>query len=160
MKSKFSVLLIVLILFSAGCADFVGPGPTNQKFAKAVGTLPMAPDTLYSTMALWFPNKIFSAADSFGGAVTEGRLFVTPERLVFAAYDQQTNSFLQAYEVSYSNITWMTWRIQLGDKILRIQTNNSVHSFFLFDREGWSKEGGEGLDIPQKIMEYVLSRVQ
>jgi hypothetical protein len=147
--------MITLILFLTGCAA-VGPGPTDKAYKQAVETLPIAADALYTIPATWFPNTLLGDADSFNHTSTSGRLFITPERLVFAVYDDSTNSFLQGYEAVFSNISWMTGRIHGVARIIRFQSNNTIQSF-LFG--GWTKEEGQDLNKDQ-ILEYILGRVQ
>lgn len=154
MKSKGTVLWMAIALFLAGCAT-VGPGPTGKNYPKAVKTLPMAADAVFSMPAAWYPNTLLGDVDSFHHTSTSGRLFVTPERLVFAVYDEPTNSFLQGYEVSFSNITWMTGKIHGAARIIRFQSENNVQSFIF---GGWSKEEGVRLNKDQ-MLEYLLSRV-
>ncbi|GJQ50762.1 MAG: hypothetical protein HKUEN01_31480 [Candidatus Kuenenia stuttgartiensis] len=155
MKLKDTVLLMAVILFLAGCAA-VGPGPTGKNYNQAVKTLPMAVDAIHSMPASWYPNTLLGDVDSFYHTSTSGRLFVTPERLVFAVYDEPTNSFLQGYEVAFSNITWMTGKIHGVGRIIRFQSNNSIQSFIF---GGWSNEEGQELNKDQ-MLDYLLGRVQ
>jgi hypothetical protein len=154
MKLKGTVLLMVITVLLAGCAT-VGPGPTSKNYKQAVKTLPMAADAIYSMPASWYPNTLLGDVDSFHHTSISGRLFVTPERLVFAVYDEPTNSFLQGYEVVFSNITWMTGKIHGVARIIRFQSNNAVQSFIF---GGWSNEEGQELNKDQ-ILEYLLGRV-
>ena len=157
MKSRSFVVLMALISFLAGCAT-VGPGPTNQNYKQAMETLPMVGDTLYSIAASWYPNILLGDASSFHHGYTSisGRLFITPKKLVFAVYEGSTNSFLQGYEVVFSNITWMTGRIHGVSRIIRFQSNNTIQSFLF---SGWTEiEGGEVTS--DQILKYILGRVQ
>jgi hypothetical protein len=155
MESRCFVFMMFLILFLTGCAT-IGPGPTNKNYKRAVETLPMAADALYSMPASWYPNTLLGDADSFNHTSISGRLFITPERLVFAVYDDSKNSFLQGYEIVFSNITWMTGKIHGVARIIRFQSNNTIQSFIF---GGWAKEEGQDLNKDQ-ILEYILGRVQ
>ena len=150
---KFILVLFVTML-SAGCAT-VGPGPTNIKYNRAISTLPVATDAIYTVPAGRYPNTLLGDAVSFHNSSISGRLFITPERLVFAVYDESTNNFLQGYEVVFSNVSWMTGKFHGGARIVRFQSDNAVHSF-LFG--GGTNSEGQELNKDQ-ILEYILGRV-
>ncbi len=146
------VLLLILFLLLVGCAE-VGPGPTIPNYQKAIKTLPVAKNAIYTLGAHWYPNTLLGDADSFHHPATSGRLFVTPERLIFAVYDDTTNNFLQAYEVLFSHITWMTGKIFGRARIIRFQADNSIQSFLL-----WSETENEGQTLDKdEIFEFKIS---
>ena len=156
-KSRSFVVLMSLISLLAGCAT-AGPGPTDQNYKQAVETLPMADDALYSLPASWFPNILYGDFSSLHHSYSaiSGRLFVTPKKLVFAVYDGSTNSYLKGYEVVFSNITWMTGKAMGLTKIIRLKSNNTIHSFSF---AGWMEIEGREVTA-NEIMEYILGRVQ
>ena len=119
-------------------------------------TLPIVSDTIYSMPASWYPNMLVGGTDSFTHIPISGRLFITPERLIFAVYDEPTNSYLQGYEATFSNITWMTGKVHGVMRIIRIQYNNNIHSFIF---GGWLGDE-EHVSDKDQIFEYILSRVQ
>ena len=153
--SKKFVLVLFVAMLSAGCA-VVGPGPTNIKYSEATATLPLAANAIHTVPTRWYPNTLLGTTDSFHNSSIGGRLFITPERLVFAVYDEPTNNFLQGHEVAFSNVTWMTGKIYGAARIIRFQSNNAVHSFIF---GGGTNSDGQELD-KDSILEYILGRVQ
>lgn len=126
MKNTFAGCLIAMLC--ASCA-VTGPAPTEAAYSQAAKSLPVAKEAKYSMSAGWYPNTILGSTESFHAKPTPGRLFVTEDRLSFAAYDEITNTFLAAYETSYSNIQWLTLTNLGLSRLVRLQAGNSVHSF-------------------------------
>lgn len=138
-----------------GCAT-PGPGATDKNYKKAIEPLQIAGDVIYSIPAWWFPNTLLGDLESLNHTSISGRLFVNQERLVFAVYDEETNSFLKGYEVAFFDIKWMTGKSLGIARIIRFQSNNEVQSF-LFGR--LTKSEGQELDKDQ-IMNDILLRFQ
>jgi hypothetical protein len=121
-------LLALVFAFLCGCAT-VGPGPTDKNYNDAIKTIKLFGATLYNTPGSWYPNTVLGDTSSFHNPSINGRLFFTPERFIFAVYDDQKNSFLKTYELSYSDIKWITGKQHGLSRILRIQSENTVNSF-------------------------------
>ena len=148
-------LIVITTIILSGCAT-VGPEPTNKDYSQAITSMPIAKEALYSVPASWYPNTLLGDAMSFHATSTSGRLFITPKRLLFAVYDDSTNSFLQSYEVTFSKISWMTGKYHGVARIIRFSANNTIQSF-LFG--SWTKGEDAKLNKDQ-LLEYILGRVQ
>jgi outer membrane lipoprotein-sorting protein len=155
MKSLGYIVFISLVMVLNGCAT-VGPSPANTNYKQAVESLSNADDAIDSITASWYTNVLLGDMKSFHNPSILGRLFVTPEKLIFVVYDEATNSFLQTYEVVFSDITWLTSKEHGVMRIIRFQANNTVQSFIF---GGWAKEEGQKLEKDQ-IVEYILGRVK
>lgn len=137
----------------SGCA-VTGPDPTDPSFSQAARTLPAAKTAVYTISSRWYPNTMLGSVDSFHAKSTPGRLFVSPERLTFAVFDDVTNSFLLAFEVAHSDIRWLTIKEHGLARIIRLQSGNSVSSFLF--------SNGETIDGKfvgkDEVVNYLLSR--
>jgi len=152
MSAKYLlVYLLSFILF--GCAVH-GPAPTDPSYSEAVRNIVSAKDARYILSAAWYPNVMLGNIESFHASSSQGKLFVTPERLVFAVYDDATNSFLKSFEASYSNISWFTAKEHGLSRILRLQTSNTVHSF-LFSC-GYMENGSPA--DKDAVVQYILEK--
>lgn len=152
MKSRWSCLFTLML---SSCAVH-GPGPTDVGYPEAVKRFSSAKEAEYILTASWFPNIVLGSVESFGAASSPGRLFITPERLVFAVYDDATNTFLKSFEASYSSIAWVTAKEHGLSRILRLQTNNTVHSFVFATGE---RPTGQPAD-KDHVVKYVLGKFQ
>ncbi|MBL6952421.1 MAG: hypothetical protein ISR50_07295 [Alphaproteobacteria bacterium] len=153
MKMPYVLICLACSFFLFGCA-LGGPAPDMKGYSHAVKGLPFAKTAKYTMRGSWHPNTLVDSVgiDTVG---TSGRLFVTPEKLVFAVFDKQTSVFLKAFEVSYSNTNWITVKEQGVLRIIRLQTNDSIHSF------GFSEgvdSGGQAVDRDE-IVKYVIGRL-
>jgi len=147
------VALLLAILMICGCATF-GPAPSEPEYSKAIEKLPAAKTAVYIMEAAWYPNIVLGDMSSFHAQSNAGSLFVTPEQLVFAAYDSATDRFLQSFSASYADMGWLTTKQHGLSRIIRVQINNSVHSF-LFARG--QKSNGEDAD-KDEVMQFVLNK--
>ena len=111
-----------------GCANFC-PGPTDKNYNDAIKTIKLYGTAVYNAPGSWYPNTVLGDTSSFHNPSIQGRLFITPERFVFAVYDDQKNSFLKAYELSYTDIKWITGKKHGLSRLLRVQSGNTVNSF-------------------------------
>lgn len=147
------VSLLCIVLLLAGCATF-GPAPSEPEYSRAIEKLPAAKTAIYIMEAAWYPNIVLGDMSSFHAQSNAGSLFVTPEQLVFAAYDSATDRFLQSFSASYADMGWLTTKQHGLSRIVRIQINNNVHSF-LYARG--QKSNGESAD-KDEVMQYILSK--
>ena len=151
---KNILIAITLVFFVTGCA-VVGPGPTENGYSNAVQNFTGHKEALYTSGSEWFPNVLLGSASSFNSSYIEGRLFITPERLIFAVYDSPTNSYLEAKDILYSDIDWITGKHHGLSRILRVRTDESLDSFAFSG--GYAIDTGENVG-KDTIMKYVLGR--
>ncbi len=128
------IYIFIFFVTVSGCA-VTGPGPKDSGFSLAARTLPAAKTAVYTISSTWYPNTMLGSVDSFHASSTPGRLFVSPERLTFAVFDDATNSFLLAYEVARSDVRWLTIKDHGLARIIRLQSGGSVNSFLFGDGE-------------------------
>lgn len=147
------ICIFAFFVTVSGCA-VTGPNPTDAIFSKATRTLPAAKTAAYTISSSWYPNTLLGSIDSFHAKSTPGRLFVSPEMLTFAVFDDVTNSFLLAFEVARSDVRWLTIKEHGLSSIIRLQSGNSVSSFLF--------KNGETIDGKpvgkDEVAKYLLSR--
>jgi len=147
------IYIFAFFITVSGCA-VTGPGPKDPGYSQAARTLRAAKTAIYTISSNWYPNTMLGSIDSFHASSTPGRLFVSPERLTFAVFDDATNSFLLAYEVAHSDVRWLTIKEHGLARIIRLQSGNSVNSFLFGD--------GETIDGKfigkDEVAKYLLSR--
>ena len=122
------LFLLFSVLFLQACVAH-SPAPTAAGYSSAIENLSAAQNAKYVVTSNWYPNVLLGSVDSFHASSTHGKLFITPDRLVFAVYDSATKSYLQSYDISYSKITWLTAKEHGRGRIIRLQANNTINSF-------------------------------
>lgn len=154
------VVFIILLMIVYGCTTFgskptFGPVPMDKEYSQAINELPAAKIAVYIVPASWYPGVMLGSVMSFHsyGAVA-GTLFLTQERLVFAIYDDATNIFLQSFLANYSDLVWITTKKHGLSRIIRLQSNNNIHSFLY--TSGY-KNNGEDAD-KDEIMYFLLDK--
>ena len=150
---KMAVILFTILLSLSGCATY-GPGPTDIEYSQAINKLPIAKISVYTMKASWFPNVMLGDVMSFHSPSVAGTLFLSQEQMVFATFDSETNIFLQSFSSPYSDMRWITIKKHGVSRIIRIQTNNNVHSFVY---SSGSKNNGEDAD-KDEIMQFLLDK--
>lgn len=155
MVNRVSSIILLAVFLTAiyGCATS-GPLPTDKAYSQAIYKLPAAKIAVYVVPSSWYPSVILGDMMSFHSPRVSGTLFLTQERLVFATYDSATNIFLQSFSATYSDISWITIQKHGLTRIIRIQSNNNVHSFHY--SSGY-KNNGENAD-KDEIMHFLLDK--
>lgn len=147
---KILVLLWVVLL--VGCAN-AGPNPDDPQYAKAVEKIPAVKNAEYMAVAHWYPNVLLGDFASFNAVPIEGRLFATPDTLVFSVFDLPSKRFLPTNSIDYSAIDWITWKEHGLSNILRFQAENSINSF-LFNHANDSS----GQSIENSVIQNYITK--
>lgn len=150
---KVSLLVFLCAFLMAGCANF-GPDPANPNYAKAIKGLNIQSQVVYAIAGSWFPNTILGSIDSFSNPSSAGTLFVTNDRLVFALYDESTTTFLEAFSVPYSDITWISGDTHGLSYMLRLRTSANVSSFLYTG----GVDGNGTLHSKEVVSAYILGK--
>lgn len=133
-NTRLVMLSLFIAVLSTGCATR-GPVPSDSSYSQAVRSLSVSRDALYSSSSIWYPNNMLGSVGSFNAEKTRGRLFLTPDRLTFAVYDETSNTFRLGYESLYSKIRWGTIKDLGLSRIIRMQSDNAVQSFAFSDAQ-------------------------
>lgn len=145
------ILSLLLVLILAGCS--LGPDPTDQDYAKAIAKVPDARAAKYMASASYHPNVIMGNLISFNSVGIPGRLFVLTDKIIFAAYDDPSNTFLPTYEIGYSEIEWITWQQHGVNSIMRYGSDNTANSFLFSQSMDPAAQDIENSVIQQYIID-------
>lgn len=125
---KIYILVSIAAVLSTGCAQN-SPSPTDLTYEHATRSLRIAKEAVYSIPGAWYPNTLLGTIGSFHAISMTGRLFLTDDRMLFAAYDDAENKYVLTYEQSYSRIGWVSVSEHGVSRIVKLHSDNTIHSF-------------------------------
>lgn len=124
------LIMLLCALFLTACANS-GPNPADLEYARATKSLNESQEAVYVLTADWVRDAVMGSLSSFANVsdARHGKLFIGEKSITFASYDSTTSSFIRAYRISYSDIDWLTNKKHGVSRIIRLQSNDSSHSF-------------------------------